>query len=317
MQPDLRTFITDSPERAAAICREGFPVAFPTETVYGLGARLSDEAAIARIYAAKGRPPSNPLIAHVLDVEKVSCLAHDVPPFAHTLFGAFSPGPITLVLRRRPDVPPHAFAGLSTIGIRIPSHPAARQFIEEVGETVVAPSANRSGRPSPTRWQDVLEDLEGRCACILRGDPSEMGLESTVIDCTGRAPLVLRPGSITLEMLRDVVPSAASTSAADLLVRSPGTRFRHYAPRAEVVLIDRPPAIPPPESAFIGLTAPAHAEAWTLVLSCENVAEYARSLFGFLREADARGAEHIYCERVDKTGLGVAIMDRLERAAAG
>jgi L-threonylcarbamoyladenylate synthase len=311
------TIVTTSPIEAAAICRSGEPVAFPTETVYGIGAPISDESAIRRIYEIKGRPSDNPLIAHLAESSALWKLATDVPPYVGDLLDRFAPGPITFVLKRAENVPSHAFTGLDTIAVRIPDLDVAREFISAVGEPVVAPSANRSGRPSPTRWQDVMADLGGLCRCILQGEPSAMGLESTVLDCTGDAPLILRPGSVTIEAIQEVVPSAAATPEARLLARSPGTRYRHYAPEAHVTLVDEPPASPPPGSAFIGPTPPDASSEWSLVYTPVNTADYAANLFRFLRDADKHGVAQIFCERVPRSGLGTAIMDRLERAAAG
>jgi L-threonylcarbamoyladenylate synthase len=313
----IETLITDSAEVAAEVCRGGQPVAFPTETVYGLGARLSDEAAINQIYAIKGRPSSNPLIAHLHNADQIDQLASHIPDYARTFIKHFVPGPLTLVFKRHPRVPRHAFPGLDTIGVRVPDHRLARDFIARVGEPVVAPSANRSGRPSPTRWQDVEADLRGSVACILKGDPARRGLESTVIDCTGDRPLILRPGSVTLEELRSMVPGTSATTAAELLARSPGTRFRHYAPRANVVLVDAPPVDPPPKSVYLGITPPASTSGWLATFACDDVPAYAELLYRALREADAREADWVFCQRVEPRGLGVAIMDRLERAAAG
>ncbi|MFN7621581.1 MAG: L-threonylcarbamoyladenylate synthase, partial [Acidobacteriota bacterium] len=195
----MKTELTKSVESAARYIIEGEVVAFPTETVYGLGANIFNEAAIAKIFAAKGRPSDNPLIAHIATLDQLLSLAREIPPAARLLIDRFFPGPLTVVLPKLPAVPMIATAGLETIGVRMPDHPLAIELLRACGLPLVAPSANLSGRPSPTTWQAVLEDLEGRIACILQGEPTRVGLESTVVDCTAAVPTLLRAGAITLE----------------------------------------------------------------------------------------------------------------------
>jgi L-threonylcarbamoyladenylate synthase len=310
------TLITDDPFTAAEICRSGHAVAFPTETVYGLGGTIDSQEAIREIYSIKGRPANNPLIAHLADSSQIDSLAAFIPAYAAPLIEAFVPGPLTLVLRRAAHVPAFAFPGLDTIAVRVPDHQLARRFIEAVGVPVVAPSANRSGRPSPTRWEDVRDDLQGLCACILRGDPATRGLESTVLDCTDDVPQILRPGSVTLEDVRQIVPGVRSAIDVDLLARSPGTRFRHYAPDAAVILVDAPPPGPPDRAVFIGMSAVDDPGAWLATFQPAGLSEYGTMLYRALREADRLGASSIICQRVEPVGIGVAIMDRLSRAAA-
>jgi L-threonylcarbamoyladenylate synthase len=314
----VKTILARSPARAAAILRRGEPVAFPTETVYGLGAPAFDGRAIRKIFRAKGRPFDNPLIAHIASASQLGLLASRVTPSAKKLMDRFFPGPLTVILPKKEDVPASATAGLDTIGIRMPASSIAREFLKHCGFPVVAPSANRSGRPSPTTWQAVREDLGGRIACILRGPPAYLGLESTVVDCTGRSPVVLRSGAITLEMLRGVVPSTRMHEPlADEPARSPGMKHRHYAPRAKVVLVDEIEDAPrSDDTAFIGLRPPLFATGFGLVALAGGVEEYARVLFRFFRECDASGIRSICCERVPDKGLGRALMDRLRRAAA-
>lgn len=313
----MTTIITSDPAEAAEHARRGLPVAFPTETVYGLGAPVSDVAGIRRIYEAKERPPTNPLIVHVADQGDISNIAAEVSITAQLLIEAFFPGPLTLVLPKHQSVPDVVSAGLSTVGVRMPDHPIALRFIEVVGEAVAAPSANRSGRPSPTSWAAVKDDLDGRIACILKGDRTRMGLESTVLDCTGDEAVILRPGSVTLEMLRSVVPDVRlSHGGEEIKQRSPGTRFRHYAPRADVVIVDSPPAAPGLNSAFIGMSAPADTRPYAYILVCDSVADYARDLFNFFRECEGLGVERIFCQAVARDGIGLALMDRIDRAAA-
>ncbi len=312
----MQTHLTTSPEAAAAYLRRGEAVAFPTETVYGLGADAFDANAVRKIFAAKGRPDDNPLIVHLSDLDQLDRVAAAVPAVARPLLDHFFPGPLTLILPRQEGVPALVSGGLPTIGVRMPRHPLARAFLHACGTPVAAPSANRSGHPSPTTWQAVQADLDGRIACILQGDQSEVGLESTVVDATGEVPVVLRAGAIPLEALRRVVPGTAAEGPAALRRRSPGTRYRHYAPRARVRLVAHPgDAEPGPTAAYIGLT-PA-AAAFGLRQDCPTVEAYAYALFDFFRRCDAAGIATVYCQRVPPEGLGRALMDRLERAARG
>jgi len=315
----LKTLLTHSPEEAAAFLRRGEVVAFPTETVYGLGADAFDEEAVRTIFAAKGRPADNPLIVHLADLGRLARVAARVPPAARLLIDAFFPGPLTVILPRRADVPALVSGGLPTVGVRMPRHPVAQAFLAACGVPVAAPSANRSGRPSPTTWEAVRADLEGRIPCILVGERTEAGLESTVVDCTGETPVVLRAGVVTLEALRAVHPATRlAEPAAEALARSPGARYRHYAPRARVRLIDAPgEAEPGPDAAYIGLAPPPAPEAFGLVRVCASVEDYAHALFDFFRRCDAAGLRTIHCERVPPAGLGLALMDRLRRAAQG
>ncbi|HEX6279086.1 MAG TPA: L-threonylcarbamoyladenylate synthase [Pyrinomonadaceae bacterium] len=313
----METILTTDPAEAAAIIGRGGIVAFPTETVYGLGADVFNEQAVRGIFEAKKRPPDNPLIAHVADREQMERLVEEIPPFASTLIDRFFPGPLTLVLKKRDEVPLIATAGLDTTGVRMPRNELARQFLAACGTPVVAPSANLSGRPSPTTWQAVYEDLNGRIDCILQGDPTEIGLESTVVDCTGDRPIILRQGGITVEDLRSVVPEAVSDASGELSARSPGLRHKHYAPRAKVVIIDSPDELlPEPEhSAYIGIRDLGVEFTKTRILGSLN--EYAHELFEFFRECDRNGIATIYCEAVPEEGIGVALMDRIRRAAQG
>lgn len=310
----MNTLLTTDPEQAAKIIKRGGIVAFPTETVYGLGGNVFDEAAIAKIFEAKRRPADNPLIAHIAHAEQIGELAADVTGSAERLIEAFFPGPLTVVLRKAESVPLIATAGLDTIGIRMPRFELAHRFLSECGSPVAAPSANLSGKPSPTTWEAVREDLDGRIDCILQGRPSEIGLESTVVDCTGKIPLVLRSGSVTLEQLRDVIGETELYIAVGKeMPRSPGIKHLHYSPRARV-MIAAGTETSSDNAAFIGTQAPS--ATFTFEMICKTVDEYAHSLFEFFRECDRRGIETIYCERVDETGIGVALMDRIRRSAA-
>jgi L-threonylcarbamoyladenylate synthase len=315
----VNTVVTDDVETAARFIREGGTVAFPTETVYGLGANVFDDAAVARIFEAKRRPADNPLIAHVASVDQIGELATEITENTERLIHGFFPGPLTVVLRKTERVPAIATAGLETIGVRMPRGEIAHQFLLACGVPVVAPSANLSGRPSPTTWQAVVEDLDGRIDCILKDEPTEIGLESTVVDCTGDMPVLLRQGAVSLEELRSVVPETKRQEPGDLAEnRSPGLRHRHYTPRARVMIIDPRANVANfmwsgGKFAYIGTRS--FDVGFTAVKICTSVDEYARSLFEFFRECDRLGVDEIYCETVEETGIGAALMDRLRRAA--
>ncbi|QQS42827.1 MAG: threonylcarbamoyl-AMP synthase [Acidobacteriota bacterium] len=314
----MKTIVTDSTEEAARFIREGGTVAFPTETVYGLGADVFNEFAISKIFSAKQRPADNPLIAHVGDVSQIELLARDVPDPARAFIERFFPGPLTLVVPKADKVPSIATAGLDTIGVRMPSGKVTHEFLKACGTPVVAPSANVSGRPSPTDWESVLEDLEGKIDCILKGEPSRVGLESTVVDCTEDVPVVLRPGAVSIEQLRKVVPETVAITETDgAAMRSPGMRHKHYSPKAKVILVDptdvRRASACRGSCAFIGLSAPPDNSSLTMIV--DSTEEYARELFGFFRLCDRKGIGTILCETVPEEGIGTALMDRLRRAA--
>ena len=307
--------VTTSPIEAAEFIRLGGVVAFPTETVYGLGADIFNEDAIRKIFWAKERPSDNPLIAHVAAIDQIHELATEIPPAAGALIKHFLPGPLTVVLRKVERVPLTATAGLQTIGVRMPALQLARDFLSACAVPVVAPSANRSGRPSPTTSQAVEEDLDGRIDCILHGDAAEIGLESTVVDCTTDIPLLLRTGAIPVERLREVVPAINVLDSTDDAPRSPGLKHKHYSPRARVVIVERgTQSYAKGGSAFIGLTPPIGAIGTSRI--CNSADEYASALFEFFRECDRRNVTTIFCEAVNEKGIGSALMDRIRRAAS-
>ena len=312
----MQTLLTRSPEEAARFIREGKLAAFPTETVYGLGADVLNADAVAKIFVAKKRPADNPLIVHIRFSEQIELLAESVTENARKFVDAFFPGPLTIVLKKTAAVPLIATAGLDTVAVRMPAGDLARQLLEFSGTPIAAPSANLSGRPSPTTWQSVLEDLDGRIDCILQGGPTSIGLESTVVECTSVIPTILRSGSVSLEQLRAIVPETQSySSTTGDSRRSPGMLHRHYSPIAKVRLAEQEEEIEiRGPSGFIGLRPPA--KEFVLVRKCESVEEYARSLFEFFRECDRAGVEVIYCETVSDDGIGRALMDRINRAAA-
>jgi L-threonylcarbamoyladenylate synthase len=315
----VKTTITPSPSIAARFIQRGEVVAFPTETVYGLGANIFDEEAVRKIFAAKERPADNPLIAHIFDLSQLEQITSGVPESAAKLIKAFFPGPLTLILPRNEKVPFVATAGLNTIGVRMPKDTLTRQFLRACAVPIVAPSANLSGRPSPTTWQAVRADLNGRISCILKGDRTKIGLESTVVDCSGETPVILRAGAVTLEDLSKVIPQIKISSDSDLdAPKSPGMKHRHYAPKAKVILAPFPQyTVPTTSSAYIGLKAPSNVAQFERTLICKDVEEYARELFNFFRECDESAVETIFCQIVDEKGLGLALMDRLRRAAQG
>lgn len=315
-------------EAAAALIMNGELVAFPTETVYGLGADALNENAVQKIFEAKGRPADNPLIVHVADVSQLALIARDIPVIAEKLMARFWPGPLTLVLPKRPEVSAFVTAGLDTVAVRLPSHPIAIELIRLAGTPVAAPSANRSGSPSATTWQAVADDLDGRIAGIVKGEPTSFGLESTVVDATCDPPRVLRPGGVTFEQLKEVSGSIQPYSGGIARqstqgVNSPGLKYKHYQPRAKVVVFtgdslefeltrasDRLKQV-----YYIGVDRPANPLRFGSVLVCRDVEEYATKLFDTFRKADAAGAEWVYCEAVAEVGIGVALMDRLRRAS--
>ena len=310
----MTTELTTDPRRAAAVLRRGGTCAVPTETVYGLAALASDEGAVQAVFRAKGRPADNPLIVHVLRAELVAEVA-EVTETGRALLRAFAPGPLTVVLRARPGLAPAVTAGLETVAVRVPQGREVRDVLRGLGAPVVAPSANQSGRPSPTTWQAARDDLDGRIDAILQAPPARIGIESTVVDATGPVPVVLRPGAVSLGDMRAVVPSARlADPLADALRQSPGTRHRHYAPQATVRVVAVADAEPAPDAAWIGLSAPP--PGYGAVTVCADPADYARRLFDAFRQADAAGLARIDAQAVPEDGgLGSAVMDRLWRAA--
>lgn len=311
----MKTIVTASPEEAAAYVRAGDVAAFPTETVYGLGADALNPTAVRKIFDAKSRPADNPLIIHLASHDQIHPLVGSVTDSAHVLIGRFFPGPLTVILEKSEAVPSVVTAGLKTVALRMPAHPIASAFLNACDRPVAAPSANRSGRPSPTTWQAVRDDLDGRIACILTGGRARVGLESTVVDCTGRHPVILRAGAISREELRGVLPEIGLAGRELDEARSPGMRHRHYAPAARVVIVDQPPGGEHPADAYIGLdTATADFRISRVAPTSEA---YAHELFDFFRECDDASVGTIYCQQVDEVGIGLALMDRLRRASEG
>jgi L-threonylcarbamoyladenylate synthase len=313
---------------AARVLREGGLVAFPTETVYGLGAHALDPAAVERIYRAKGRPAYNPLIVHVASVGQARALSSAWPAAADRLAERFWPGPLTLVVPRAAEIPDAVSAGLPTVGIRVPAHPVAHALLEAAAIPVAAPSANRSTHVSPTTAAHVARSLGERVDVILDGGPTPVGIESTVLTLAGPIPTVLRPGSISLDELREVlgeVHAGSDAPSGDAARPSPGMMDRHYAPSATVRLFDpaaRDAALAGAASAAgegrrVGVIAfaPASAPGARVVAMPADAQAYAARLYAALHELDDAGCETIWIERVPETAAWAGIRDRLRRAA--
>lgn len=315
---------TSDIEKAAGVLRAGGLVAFPTETVYGLGANAEDPAAVARIYQAKGRPPSHPLIVHLGGAEQLGDWVDAVPETARLLAERFWPGPLTLVLRRGGRVSPAATGGLDTVAVRVPDHPVARALLTEFGGGVAAPSANRFGSISPTTADHVRAELGDAVDFVLDGGPCEVGVESTIVDATGDVPAVLRPGGVAREDLEAVLDQPLAVHATSS-VRVPGQHPSHYAPRARLVLVEPEKVVVEAELAqelgrSVGvLLPPAFADtpvnAHAVVPVPDSVRSYAQGLYGYLRELDRQGCDLIVASLPDEDGLGLAIANRLGRAA--
>ncbi|MFJ9118841.1 L-threonylcarbamoyladenylate synthase [Streptomyces sp. NPDC102394] len=311
-------------DKAAGVLRAGGLVGLPTETVYGLGANAEDPAAVARIFQVKGRPPSHPLIVHIGSAEQLGDWAEDVPETARLLAEHFWPGPLTLVLRRGPRVPLEATGGLETVAVRVPAHPTALALLSAFGGGVTAPSANRFGSVSPTTADDVRAELGDAVDCVLDGGPCEVGVESTIVDATGEVPSILRPGGVTREDLEAVLghPLAVPTTSD---IRVPGQHPSHYAPRARVVLVEPENVVAEAERAQalghqVGVFLPssyadAALKAHAVVPVPDSMAAYAQGLFGFLRDLDRQGCDLIVASLPVEEGLGLAIANRLRRAA--
>ena len=322
-------------------------VAFPTETVYGLGAHALDAGAVARLFDAKGRPATDPVIVHIADADGMTTLAEEVPSLAYELASRFWPGALTLILRKRTSVPDAITAGRPTVGVRVPSHPIARMLLRSAAVPVAAPSANRFARPSPTTAAHVLADLDGVIDLVLDGGPTPLGIESTIVDLTVAPPLVRRPGGVTLEAIREVVPEVESVTELQGVSRpqrAPGQFLRHYAPTAALTLYVGDPGDITHRIAAdvrtvvasgtrVGILAPEDdlrelAPRLAAVATVGRVATraygsrsdpltMARDLFAGLRELDESGVELILAAAPAASGIGIAVIDRLTRAAEG
>lgn len=324
-------------EEAGKVIRNGGTVAFPTETVYGLGANALDDEAVKKIFIAKGRPQDNPLIIHV-STKEISGLVKDVPEVAQKIIDKFWPGPLTVILEKKDIIPNVTSANLNTIGIRMPNSEIALKLIELAERPIAAPSANISGRPSPTEVERCVEDLNGRVDYIIGGESSDIGVESTIVDCTVNPPLVLRPGGITLEMLKEINPEIELDKALkskpndDFKPKSPGMKYKHYAPNAHLKIIKGKNEktieiineivenyIEKGNDVAI-LTTNENLNKFNngkvISLGSENdLKEIAKNLFEALRKCDDLGVQYILCQGFEENGVGLAIMNRLNKAA--
>jgi len=313
-------------ERAVRVLRAGGLVAFPTETVYGLGADAENAGAVERIFAVKGRPSNHPLIVHIGGASGLDDWAAEVPEAARHLAAHFWPGPLTLVVRRNRRVPLAVTGGLETVGLRVPAHPMALALLSAFGGGIAAPSANRFGAVSPTTARHVREGLGDAIDFVLDGGPCAVGVESTIVDVTGEAPAILRPGGVTREDLELALARSLPVEASES-VRAPGQHPLHYAPRANVVLVEPKEILAEArrlqrEGRRVGLLLPTSSSSpqhpdipHAMIVIPESMVEYARRLYGFLRDLDDRGCDVIVASVPGEAGLGLAIADRLRRAA--
>jgi L-threonylcarbamoyladenylate synthase len=314
-------------KEAAEVLRRGGLVAFPTETVYGLGADAFNPAAVQKVFDAKQRPADNPLIVHIADLDQLHTLTDSVPEVANVLAQVFWPGPLTLVVKRASIIPDDVTAHLDTVAVRMPNHRVTLSLIRQFGRGIVGPSANTSGKPSPTRAEHVYADLNGRIDYILDAGPSAIGVESTIIDVTVSPPVVLRYGGLPLERINEVIGEVQTTGEIEFLRRSPGTRHRHYAPRARVVIIEENELQRYVEMLRIFSNKPVgcilHSEQLKdlstdncQVVFLTSVEDLSRKLYDIFRQFDQLGVEIIIVEAVEEKGVGGAVMDRVRRASA-
>lgn len=323
---------------AAEILRNGGLVAIPTETVYGLGANALDESASKKIYEAKGRPSDNPLIAHISCMDELSALVSEIPEAGRKLAEKYWPGPLTMVFPKKEIVPYGTTGGLETVAIRMPSDPVANRLIKLAGVPVAAPSANTSGRPSPTKAEHVVEDMNGKIEMIIDSGEVGIGVESTIVDVSGKVPMLLRPGAITMEMLRETLgeveidPAILGPLSADVKPKAPGMKYRHYAPQAEMTLVEgemehvvefinQEAKLALEAGLKVGIICTEesresyHCGMLKVIGSRENEESVAHNLFAVLREFDDQKVDCIFSESFSKDRLGQAIMNRLCKAA--
>lgn len=323
--------------KAGNIIRQGGLVAFPTETVYGLGGDALNRESSRRIYEAKGRPSDNPLIVHICRFEDITEIVSDVPGEAVRIATAFWPGPLTMILHKSDRVPYETTGGLDTVAVRLPSHPVARKLIEYSGGYVAAPSANISGRPSPTEAKYVTEDMEGRIDMILDGGAVGIGLESTIVDLTVTPPQILRPGYVTQEMLSSVLEKIDTDVTilrrdSGQAPKAPGMKYRHYAPKGELTIVEGEPELVAAYMNRQAANARERGERTGIIGTRERIAQYqadvvkclgdradeesiARNLYSVLRQMDEEQVTRIYSESFASQGFGQAIMNRLLKAA--
>lgn len=337
IQVDEQHMQAEAVQRAGDIIKAGGLVAFPTETVYGLGGDALNPDSSRKIYAAKGRPSDNPLIVHIYRIEDLSLVAEEIPEAAMRLAEKFWPGPLTMIFKKTEAVPYETTGGLDTVAVRMPSHPVAAAFIRAAGGFVAAPSANRSGRPSPTSAKYVIEDMRERIDMIIDGGDVEIGLESTIVDMTEEEPVILRPGYITKEMLEEVLQSVEEdetmmSCAGGQAPKAPGMKYRHYAPKGDLTIIDgaadrvidyinRQVDILQKEGHKVGIIGTDDTIASYRGDICKSAGDrkeegsIARALYRILREFDDEEVTVIFSESFDTAGIGQAIMNRLLKAA--
>ena len=323
--------------RAVTIIKNGGLVAFPTETVYGLGANGLDENAVPKIYEARGRPSDNPLILHISEFDEIKNIVKEIPDTAVILADEFWPGPLTMVLKKSDIVPYRTTGGLESVAVRMPSNKIAREFIKMTGVPVAAPSANASGRPSPTKASHVLGDLDGKIDMVIDGGTVDIGLESTIVEVTGEIPIILRPGFITEEMLSEAIGRVQIDEAVknlspdnNLKPKAPGMKYRHYAPQGKMTIYKGNPEkvvkiineeIIKSEGKKTAVLATDETKSYykaDIVMSVGSRRDYesiAHNLFNALRNFDDMGAEIIFSESFDENRLGFAIMNRLHKSA--
>ena len=323
---------------AGGILKDGGLVAFPTETVYGLGGNALDEQAAEKIYAAKGRPSDNPLIVHIAEFEALNKIAAEIPEEAKMLADAFWPGPLTMIFQKTDLVPMGTTGGLNTVAVRMPDHPVALALIRAAGGYIAAPSANTSGRPSPTKAEHVIEDMDGKIEMIIDGGAVGIGVESTIVDVSGPVPTLLRPGAVTLEMLRETLgqvevdPAILGPVKGDVKPKAPGMKYRHYAPKADMVLVEgamedvvdyinREAAKAMGAGKRVGIictreSRDLYPQGLLEVIGSRSQEEtVAHNLFAVLRDFDDRQVDCIFSESFSGDQLGQAIMNRLCKAA--
>lgn len=308
--------------REAAECiKRGGLVAFPTETVYGLGADSFNSEAVKKIYIAKGRPSDNPLISHIAGFDEVASLAREVPEDAKKLMDAYWGGPLTIILKRKSNVPDIISAGLDTVSVRMPSHSIANMLIRLSGTPIAAPSANLSGSPSPTTFEHCRADLDGRCDMIIDGGACSIGVESTVVDMTGEVPVILRPGAVTLEDIVSVCGKGVFGGEYADAPKCPGMKYVHYSPDAEVFAVSDMDSFTVPEGDSVGVITYEkyrHKAKHCRFLSAgESDTDYAARLFYLLRKADEDGIKTVYATLPENKGMGTAIRNRLLKSAGG
>lgn len=310
-------------QQAGEIIRDGGLVAFPTETVYGLGADALNGEAVKSVYAAKGRPSDNPMIVHIAETSQLADLVSEIPAVAVKLIGEFWPGPITFVFKKMPGVPNETTGGLDTVAIRMPSNETARRLIKASDRPIAAPSANLSGKPSPTTYGDVLEDMDGRIDAVIEGEDCTVGIESTVVDLTGDVPTILRPGFVTREMLEDATGMVVEYDAAlmqkpddeDFHPKSPGMKYKHYSPKAEVRIVTGSDTSVTAKLEELRKAAIREGRATAVLDYGQDSAAAAKDFFARLRECDRDGVELILVRGLAENELGFSVMNRMLKSA--